>query len=154
MPTCRRCENSFPNKIVIKGKTRILSSRVYCLDCSPFGLHNTRPIDETGLKQGKPRRKYNPAHYTRKRRIALKKKMVDLLGGKCSSCGYSRCVSALTFHHRDPEQKKFNLGDGYYHSWDETQQELLKCDLLCHNCHSELHFEEDVAVFQARIAQG
>ena len=31
----------------------------------------------------------------------VKKKAVNKLGGKCSRCGYDKCVSALEFHHLD-----------------------------------------------------
>lgn len=44
MPTCRKCQASFPNKAIIAGKWRTLNSRSYCLDCSPWGTHNTTAL--------------------------------------------------------------------------------------------------------------
>lgn len=44
MPVCGLCADSFPNLVVIQGKQRNLSSRKYCLKCSPWGKHNTRKI--------------------------------------------------------------------------------------------------------------
>ena len=59
---------------------------------------------------------------------------------KCQTCGYSNCVAALQFHHRDPNEKDFGLSHkGMPHSWEKTKKELNKCDLLCANCHFELH---------------
>ncbi len=36
-----------------------------------------------------------------KRRRELRQKAVELLGGKCSMCGYNKCEAALEFHHLD-----------------------------------------------------
>lgn len=46
MRVCLKCGCTFNNYIKIEGKTRNLINRKFCLDCSPFGLHNT--IDLTG----------------------------------------------------------------------------------------------------------
>ena len=44
MPICLKCDKDFPNFLIIDGKKRNLSKRKYCVDCSPFGHHNTRPL--------------------------------------------------------------------------------------------------------------
>lgn len=73
-----------------------------------------------------------------RRRREIKIKAVELLGGKCSVCGYSKCVRALHFHHM--KDKLFGLSSkGITRSWNQVQKELEKCILLCANCHSELH---------------
>lgn len=74
-----------------------------------------------------------------RRRIKLKLKAVDYLGGKCQRCGYCKCVSALEFHHKDPNEKDFAIGRCM--SWDRIQTELDKCRLYCANCHREVHDE-------------
>ena len=60
-------------------------------------------------------------------------------GAKCQRCGYDRYVGALEFHHRDPKDKdpKWNRG------WniERLKKELDKCDILCSNCHREVHAE-------------
>jgi hypothetical protein len=51
---------------------------------------------------------------------------------------------ALTFHHINPLFKEFELGGtGLCKSWDKLVIELDKCQLLCLNCHFELHERED-----------
>lgn len=73
-------------------------------------------------------------------RRTLKLKAVLYLGGSCYKCGYSKCMAAMDFHHRDPTQKDFAIGSrGLYRSFSKVQTELDKCDLLCANCHRELH---------------
>ena len=60
-------------------------------------------------------------------------------GGKCSKCGYDRCLAALEFHHIDPSTKDkdyFNSRGGLTNSF---KSELDKCVLLCANCHREEH---------------
>ena len=37
MPTCKRCQKSFPSTVIIDGKRRSLTSRYYCLECNPYG---------------------------------------------------------------------------------------------------------------------
>ena len=61
-------------------------------------------------------------------------------GGKCSICGYNKYYGALEFHHLDPNEKEFGVGEkGYTRSWEKVKQELDKCVLLCSNCHKEVH---------------
>jgi len=50
MPTCKLCKNHFPNRIIINGKQKVLNRRKFCLDCSPFNLHNTNPLNPTKTK--------------------------------------------------------------------------------------------------------
>lgn len=60
-------------------------------------------------------------------------------GGRCTRCGYDRCLGALQFHHRDGEAKRFGLADrGLTRSIERVRAEAAKCVLLCANCHSEV----------------
>lgn len=75
-----------------------------------------------------------------KRRRMLKRRAIEYKGGCCELCGYSRCVEALEFHHEDPSAKEFGLGQrGLTRSWEKIKAELDKCQLLCANCHREVH---------------
>lgn len=73
-------------------------------------------------------------------RRRLKQSAVDYKGGKCILCGYSRCLAALHFHHRDRSTKKFHLSLTQKTSLSSVKEELDKCDLLCANCHAEVEF--------------
>lgn len=73
-----------------------------------------------------------------KRRKALRHKAVEYKGGKCSICGYDKCLKALEFHHL--KNKDFGLSEkGITRSWEKMKLELDKCILVCANCHRELH---------------
>jgi hypothetical protein len=70
----------------------------------------------------------------------LRRNAVDYKGGSCELCGYSKCIEALEFHHRDPSGKGFGISSkGYTRSWRKVKEELDKCILVCANCHRELH---------------
>jgi hypothetical protein len=169
VPTCEHCGTDFPNRLVIKGKERIFSSRRFCLTCSPFGSRNTRaslvptaPPDtktcsrcqrELPLRDFYPRRDRNGVtpyckvcyrDIDRLRQRQIKGALVAEAGGRCRRCGYSRCLAALEFHHRDPREKDPRLFRNKHRRAqldDATRAELRKCDLVCSNCHRELHDE-------------
>ena len=65
-------------------------------------------------------------------------------GGKCEKCSYDKNIAALQFHHRNPEDKSFTLDARTIEckSDEEVIEEFNKCDLLCANCHMELHHPE------------
>ena len=72
------------------------------------------------------------------RRRTIKEMAIQYKGGKCRLCGYSRCPAALEFHHL--YGKDFGIAQGgNTYSWDRIKKELDKCELLCANCHREVH---------------
>lgn len=69
----------------------------------------------------------------------VKQKALDYKGGKCSRCGYNKCSYALEFHHTNPKEKE--IGIAQYPKFDERLiLELDKCELVCANCHREIHY--------------
>lgn len=76
----------------------------------------------------------------KKRRRKVGQMAVEHKGGRCSSCGYDRCLEALEFHHLDTTKKDFGISEGgYSRSWAKVRAEIEKCVLVCANCHRELH---------------
>ena len=68
---------------------------------------------------------------------------VNAFGGKCSICGYDKCMGALEFHHLDKKVKE-NHPAYIVTRWSfkRAKKELEKCILVCANCHREIHFKE------------
>ena len=79
--------------------------------------------------------------FTHQRQRELKLKAIDYLGSKCIRCGYSGVYAVFDFHHRDPTEKEFSWGSKRTSNWESLKKELDKCDLLCSNCHREVHDE-------------
>jgi hypothetical protein len=81
---------------------------------------------------------------TIERRSELKRKCVEFFGGACHDCGFVTDILAVyDFHHLDPEQKDFNpsnLLDTL--QWEKILPELVKCVMLCSNCHRTRHAKE------------
>jgi hypothetical protein len=159
MPNCKNCNEKFPCRIVISGKVRNLCTRKYCLNCSPFGLHNTRNFDKQKLinenvicKCSECKREYcynrdkghrrelcNSCSVIKSQRNK-KQKAIAFYGGCCKKCGYNKCVDALEFHHRENKEESPSYIIGRW-SWEKVKLELDKCDLLCSNCHKEEHYK-------------
>jgi len=94
------------------------------------------------LLTNEEKRKRNYAHIKTFRQ-RMKEKSVEYKGGKCIICGYDKSVYSLVFHHRNPKEKDFTIGSYTNIGWDKVKKELDKCDLLCNNCHGELHEKID-----------
>lgn len=90
-------------------------------------------------KNGTPRCKKCRMMYMDETRERNKRYLLDLKGGKCEICGYDECVDALEFHHINPNDKSFNIGDKLLWNREKLAEEAKKCMLLCCNCHRELH---------------
>jgi predicted transcriptional regulator len=74
------------------------------------------------------------------RQRKYKQQALDYKGSKCQSCGYNKYPGALEFHHRDPSQKDIEMSKFSRSPLsEEGKKELNKCDLLCANCHREIH---------------
>lgn len=85
----------------------------------------------------------NPNSYENQKLRGLKRKYEYVLkrGGKCEICGYDKNLAVLEFHHRDPNNKEYQVDMRKFSNTnlDKLEEELEKCDLLCSNCHREQH---------------
>jgi len=69
-----------------------------------------------------------------------KARAVGLMGGRCSGCSSVVPDSLFEFHHWYAREKEFGISrDGMTRPWDAIAAELLKCVMLCANCHREIH---------------
>jgi len=59
---------------------------------------------------------------------------------KCQNCEYDRSINHLTFHHKFPSQKRFNISSELLlHPLQILLTEASKCIVVCHNCHGEIN---------------
>jgi len=72
--------------------------------------------------------------YRRRDRTKLK----TAFGGKCCLCDYDKCLDALHFHHPDDNKEKC-VSHALYRGYEAGLKEAKKCQLVCANCHAEIH---------------
>ncbi len=94
---------------------------------------------EWNHRNRKSRFKYK-TEFGHKRKV----KLVQQFEGKCKYCIYSydgMNASAFDFHHIVPALKSFSLSmvAMVNRKWSEIEEEVKKCELICSNCHRELH---------------
>ncbi len=113
-----------------------------CLNCSK--QLTGRQAKFCCLKCKNTHNNYSFQSYQTQQKRGLKRKL-DLLkakGGKCEICSYEKNHAALCFHHLDETTKEFQLTlrECSNHSLEKLLKEAEKCQLLCHNCHMEVHY--------------
>lgn len=105
--------------------------------------HNSRKTPP--WKEPWDKKKYDVAKITKFRK-KRKLEALEYKGGmKCSRCGFDEPIpDCYAFHHRDPSQKDLNWNKMKVNNWrfERIKLELDKCDVLCHNCHSTVHYLE------------
>lgn len=158
---CVKCGGYFPSSMTIDGKQRWLTKRRYCLSCSPFGCHNTKQLHVTYTKRSCSACKkifkksigsgFRCQSCVQKNKKAIRKDvLLSIVGKSCWICGYSKCVSALDFHHVYPKDKKIPLSNSVRYALDDVLEEIKKCVLVCCRCHREHHAgiisDEDVKI--------
>lgn len=79
----------------------------------------------------------------RDRQAQRKKECVEILGGRCMLCGNVVHPSAFDFHHINPNEKESSIKDLINCSWKRIKEELIKCKLVCANCHRKYHYEKE-----------
>lgn len=139
---CKVCNNKFKcfdyvsdkrhtcskscKSIYIKSKT----TKYNCLICNDQSSSNFY-----GARKNLCKKCFNISLMVKRQKLLIKAR--NLLGGKCSNCGYNKCSAALEFHHIS-DNKEFTIAGAKY-SWNKLEKEIKKCILLCSNCHRELH---------------
>ena len=160
MKICKKCGAEFGFSGKINGKQVNLQNRKYCLDCSPYGMHNTKQIEKTDsgpkeskickcLECGREYDYFRKSGHTfkrcnscwiEKRRGKVKTELVLFKGGKCEHCGLkSESMCVYDFHHVDPKKKDISISGSYSRAISTLMKEVEKCLLLCSNCHRIEH---------------
>ncbi|MDX1993539.1 MAG: hypothetical protein SF029_14210 [bacterium] len=111
------------------------SSSGYCITCG-------KDLEEGYMRfcSMRCRNGYYQSYEMQQRRgVERKLEFVNKLGGKCKHCGYRKNLAGLAFHHTRGKSYRLDLRSIANRSMKSLLAELEKCELLCHNCHAELH---------------
>ena len=70
---------------------------------------------------------------------------------KCKQCGEDRWW-VLDFHHKNPKDKDEEVSKIVRHcNKKRVLNEINKCDILCANCHRDLHYQESSSGINGNI---
>lgn len=77
----------------------------------------------------------------KEKRLEKQVELIKFLGGKCSKCFGVFDPVVYDFHHKNPQEKEFTIGEYMGFSLSKLKVEAEKCELLCANCHRLVHKE-------------
>lgn len=159
MSKCVVCNSVFPNFVEIDGKMRNLQRRKYCLNCSPFGQHNTKVLEVSNIIKyckfcGKPllnkkqmlfcNNECKSEYYYQEYIARWKRGLEDGMSGKY---GISKRIKRYLFNkynnkcckcgwnQMNPFTNKIPL-EVHHKDGDYTNNDEENLELLCPNCHS------------------
>ncbi len=76
-------------------------------------------------------------------RVRIKTALVKSFGGRCQLCGQEYPQSVFEFHHLNPAEKSFGLGNASTtRAKVAYAEEAKKCVMLCANCHRLVEHED------------
>jgi len=120
-----------PNKIYYKktcNSCRAKKQKIWANSEGKEYVLNYKPTSEQKEKHNKVKRG----------KVEERKKLlIEMLGGKCKSCGTTK---NLQFDHIDPTTKSFSIAKRY--RCKDVFEEIKKCQLLCYECHLKKTSEE------------
>lgn len=120
MPKCIICEKDF--RIKPNGRQGG-NNRQFCYDCLPEGIEKAKDRAKAA--------KFLVSQKLEKEKISR----------GCDICGYNVCGAALEWHHvnNDKEFAPSSIGVCNWETLEKYRKETQKCQLLCSNCHREIH---------------
>lgn len=68
----------------------------------------------------------------------------------CWDCGQTYPHYCMDFDHREQSDKAFLVSYGLNYRWDKLIEEVLKCDMVCSNCHRIRTFQKGQNLYKNR----
>jgi len=122
---------NFGRKSTSKILEELSKCEVYCSNCH-------MELESPNLNKNDAKVKYFSSATGLRRKVLL----LNEVGAFCRKCNYDKNYRALHFHHRNPLERSFglNICECQSKPIEELRLEMLKCDVLCGNCHMEEHY--------------
>lgn len=93
-------------------------------------------------------------HYKMRRRRIVRRVCIEAMGDVCLRCGQQYPDYVYDFHHLEADDKLHSLGNAIDTiSMTEYAEEVVKCALLCANCHRITHAVERAEHEHARTSE-
>jgi len=130
--TCKYCHKIF--------KTN-LKSKIYCSgDCRfKYWVETHRDYLNQKVREYRARRYKEEGQWRDEgtKAKALKQWMIELKSKPCIDCNTTFPICCMDFDHRIGTIKIYNVGSMFAHHYSREliETELVKCDLVCSNCH-------------------
>lgn len=164
MPICQNCQKDFPIKVLVDGYMKNLSSRKFCLECSPLGSKNTKSyIVQTEedmafcifcnkikdieqfykRKQSKKPLSYCIDCQNKAKKLKYEEKLeriVQQFGCVCCDCNVSYPVQVYEFYLNG---KIYPISSAQNASLSKILSELKDHVMLCKNCCAIRKWTED-----------
>ena len=130
------CENCGKERWVrlLKGKPRAFRCR-NCMQSKITSNKHQREYNQRHYKKNRDRILEQDKQYRKERREWINNYK---LSKGCKVCGYNKCAAALDFHHPN-DDKEFTIASNLWKNKEVVLEEIEKCEILCKNCHAELH---------------
>ncbi len=129
---CKRCGTPVP------------SNRLRSSTCSRECYHRSW-VEANRGKLNEAVRKYRANRYAKEgcwrdsspKSSALKAWMNEIKSRPCVDCGGRFEICCMDFDHKDGTAKEYNVGSMFAHHYSREliEKELVKCELVCSNCH-------------------
>mgnify|MGYP002379572698 CR=1 FL=1 len=112
-----------------------------CQICDCWLTGRQTKFCSTKCKQDSINNKHQNYIAQQQRGYERKAKLMQMKGNRCEIYGYNKNSSALCFHHLIPLNKSFQIDIRRCSnaSRDRLVEEVEKYQLLCLNCHAEIH---------------
>lgn len=129
---CSKCRSIKPTTMFSVDRGQRDGLFRWCKECSRRNVSDRWHSDPNARSSHRVARKTQNASW--QRRINAIKSATS-----CQICGEREAV-ALDLHHLDPSIKAFNISElRKQATWSRVESELMKCIVICSNCHRKHH---------------
>lgn len=142
MKKCNCCNKLKQREDFHKHKNRPDGLQVYCKECKSLKSSLKFKSDPQLLqRQNQSNKKNKSANRDYIRNYKVEK--------GCAICGENH-PAVLDLHHLDPSIKDKAVSQMFHNSREKIEAEILKCIVLCSNCHRKHHYgDEKYAILES-----
>lgn len=139
---CTKC-NKLKHKSEFHKKNNKHGIRSICKDCRAteradrYSQNKKQELEYGRLyKKNNPEKRRETSNKSAAKNLAWFRDFLNFIKDiPCADCGIKYPPCAMDFDHRDPLTKCFNVSEAQSKNYDVVLAEIVKCDIVCANCH-------------------